>query len=475
MRLRVKCNVLGKFGVGTLGFVLSLCLFTGAFSPLAGQETLEEDNTTHGQLASLRLGDVSTPYNVSTVSVPVFVKNHYFADGLHLTIDYDQVFLGYAWYRVADDNWRVERVSPYGDSRVTIVLRKNSRTGAQDMNAGQDEVLALYAVFYLKAVSPEGEPFRLRTSLSIGNDLDPSQKDMSYFFVLGSGEAYRPIATQTHSGSATIYFHDGVEAGWGAITKTEQEFTLPLYLTYLRNDRNTFSVGVDYDELFLSLVDVRGLSPPLEDKDFEVSSSQIGPHMVRAAFDLSLSSATTGPMSKVYVADLHFHYNGREPPDDRLQIEPKLLLQGAPVNDGQDAGGQNVPKNDGGGASYGENVPGVVKLLPAYFVRGNADSSVKYLQDGTLSVRGDLTDAFMILKAIFLGHSEIACEDAADVNNNGTVEISDAISLLNHFWRSGPPPLAPYPNPGVDSDTDDALNCAKPLPYFRPLDEGDDK
>jgi len=456
-----------KVWAGCLGLILSLWFHAPAFSqPQEPAGPPGQGKSTHSQLPSVRLGDVFTPYNLSTVAVPVFLKNYNLVDGLHLTLDYDASFLGYAWDIVRDDNWRVENASSYGNRRETIVLRKNSRTVQEP--GGQDEVHALDVVFSLKPVDPEQQPFRLRTSVSIGNAFDASQVDMTYFYVLGAGEAARPVATELHSGSATIYFHDGVEVDWGAITRTEQDFYLNLYLTYLSPDRHIYSVGVDYDELFLNLIDVQGLSPPLEDKDkFEVSSSEIAPHKVRAAFDLSISSSrdTSGPKCRVPVAVLHFLYNGTEPPDNRLFVEPKLLLPGA-----LGGGGQNTPRNDGGGASYGDNIPGIVELLPAYFVRGNADSSVKVFPDGTLSMTPDLTDAFLILKAIFVGRSDITCEDAADVNNNGVVEISDAISLLNHFWRSGPPPTAPYPNPGVDTDTDDSLDCAKPLPFFKSMD-----
>ncbi|MBI4602012.1 MAG: hypothetical protein HY721_08630, partial [Planctomycetes bacterium] len=120
--------------------------------------------------------------------------------------------------------------------------------------------------------------------------------------------------------------------------------------------------------------------------------------------------------------------------------------------------------------------PGVLSFLPAYFVRGNADSSVTVGPRGRLLVRGDSTDVVVILESIFLGRAALLCEDAADTNDNGSIELTDAVLLLNHLFRSGPAPRLPYPMPGVDGPAagsagtaaEDALGCERPLPFFEP-------
>ena len=50
----------------------------------------------------------------------------------------------------------------------------------------------------------------------------------------------------------------------------------------------------------------------------------------------------------------------------------------------------------------------------------------------------------------------ITCQDALDANDNGAVNIADPIYLLDFLFALGAPPLAPYPNSGVDP-TPDAL------------------
>jgi hypothetical protein len=62
----------------------------------------------------------------------------------------------------------------------------------------------------------------------------------------------------------------------------------------------------------------------------------------------------------------------------------------------------------------------------------------------------DFNDAVDILAYLFLGVSVPPCLDAADVNDNGIVELSDYTYLVNFLANGGPPPPAPFPDPGVD-------------------------
>jgi hypothetical protein len=79
------------------------------------------------------------------------------------------------------------------------------------------------------------------------------------------------------------------------------------------------------------------------------------------------------------------------------------------------------------------------------FVRGN----VVDLSDTTTV---DLNDAVNILAYLFIGRTVPACMNAADVNGNGIVELSDYTYLVNWQFNDGPPPPAPFPDAGVDPD-----------------------
>ncbi len=91
----------------------------------------------------------------------------------------------------------------------------------------------------------------------------------------------------------------------------------------------------------------------------------------------------------------------------------------------------------------------VYGLAPeADFVRGDANF------DDVVNI----TDAVFTLVFLFAGGVSPACVDAVDTDDTGTLEITDAIRLLNHLFGGAPPPPPPYPAPGRDP-TPDALGC----------------
>ena len=62
----------------------------------------------------------------------------------------------------------------------------------------------------------------------------------------------------------------------------------------------------------------------------------------------------------------------------------------------------------------------------------------------------DLNDGVDILAFLFIGRSIPNCTAAADINDNGLVELSDYTYLVNHLFDGGPAPPAPFPEAGVD-------------------------
>ena len=76
--------------------------------------------------------------------------------------------------------------------------------------------------------------------------------------------------------------------------------------------------------------------------------------------------------------------------------------------------------------------------------------------DGTV----DLSDAINTLGVLFRGQGRMRCEDAADANDDGEVDISDAVFTLGFLFLGNPPEIpAPSPERGIDP-TPDALDCA---------------
>jgi len=460
----------------TAAFGSALCFTTLPWVGRSAAEGAPPVEMTSGPRPSIRLGDQCIPSTQGTLEVPIFVKNGSDADGFQVTIDYDEVFLGYAWYRNVNGNgmWRVERVAPYGQHRVVITLRRNGPANA--VRSDQLEEVALSTIFYLKEQSGAGPPppSVVDVPLSLGSEIDGIGQDSFFFLATDQNDRYLPIPTEVHRGSLAIYFADGVEAGSGELTRTEQTFELPLLLTYVEpqdaaaGEPRTYSIGIDYDEVFLGLSEVRGLRPPLEGSEGEGPIDFVVDKPGHALFTVTLDGAAAETACRVHIADLQFRYNGLAPPEDHLLIQPSIVASS--TGHGGGVGPVDGPAGDpGAGASPPQVAPAVLNFLPPYFVRGNSDSSVTPDRKGGLNARGDSADVLLTLRAVFLGGSSLPCADAADMNNNGKVELSDAILLLEHLFRGGAPPPAPYPDPGIDPGTADNLGCDRPVPYFVPM------
>lgn len=90
----------------------------------------------------------------------------------------------------------------------------------------------------------------------------------------------------------------------------------------------------------------------------------------------------------------------------------------------------------------------VTALAAATFLRGDSD------QNGTIQ----LTDAVFLLDYLFRGGRVLSCEDAADSNDDGRIDISDGILILRFLFSGGDRPRMPFPRAGMDP-TDDDLGC----------------
>jgi hypothetical protein len=63
----------------------------------------------------------------------------------------------------------------------------------------------------------------------------------------------------------------------------------------------------------------------------------------------------------------------------------------------------------------------------------------------------NVSDAIYLLMYLFAGTSAPQIDEACNINDRGDLDIGDAIYLLLFLMASGPPPPAPFPEPGFDT------------------------
>jgi PKD repeat protein len=110
-----------------------------------------------------------------------------------------------------------------------------------------------------------------------------------------------------------------------------------------------------------------------------------------------------------------------------------------------------------------------------YAIEGGL-SEAPYLIHGTVTisqqpqflfVRGDanynqsvnIADAIFLLDYLFIGGVASVCPDAADSNDDGSLNIGDAINLLNFLFSNGETIPYPYPGYGIDPTPDGLAGC----------------
>lgn len=70
-----------------------------------------------------------------------------------------------------------------------------------------------------------------------------------------------------------------------------------------------------------------------------------------------------------------------------------------------------------------------------------------------------IADVFGFLDYVYMGQpAAVDCDKAYDVDDSGTIGVSDVLTMLHFLFTRGSPPAAPYTGCGADP-TEDALSC----------------
>ena len=110
-----------------------------------------------------------------------------------------------------------------------------------------------------------------------------------------------------------------------------------------------------------------------------------------------------------------------------------------------------------------------VSLLLPPILGSQVLAQEKFLR-GDLNGDGEVTLAdVLILAGSIANRSALPCPDAADINDNGLVNLGDAALLIEFLLNGWTAPAAPFPDRGPDP-TEDSLGCGD-VPVREPFDD----
>ena len=94
---------------------------------------------------------------------------------------------------------------------------------------------------------------------------------------------------------------------------------------------------------------------------------------------------------------------------------------------------------------------GTCSVAPVAFRRGDVN------EDGVLQI----ADPVSLLNFLFSSGVTIDCPDAADADDSGNLDITDAVYSLSYQFLGGPEPKPPFPGCGPEGPEPDGLACAE--------------
>jgi hypothetical protein len=428
----------------------------------------------------VRLGSVEAAYSADelvAVIVPLSVasspESGALGDYLQVSIQFDSRHLDYEGFDLHSGSWMASAQEPLrstsdgGEARIRGAFLR--RPSARALKPGEEE-LVCQLHFWIRPGSAYPNQFAAFAEVDFtpfvaGGEQPLSERTgLAFHAALESKLPPAWLPTELRAGGVSIYYQSGVEAGGGGLTRRAQDFVIPLYLTSLR-EMNVVSIGIDYDELILR--EVKPISPPMQPgvllEHLPESGATSSASVVTLRFD-SAAGGARGPIFRRHVADLVFHYAASQAAGRQVQaivIAPRLVSQAT-------GAGQGGMAQTHSGAS-------LIEIIEPHFVRGNVDSNILNVTGGSdaagrlaMSVAPDISDAVAILEWLAGSQGNLPCKDAADINDDGEINITDAVLLLAYLFQGGATPAAPFPLPGPDSRTLDPLGCERPLPVFIP-------
>lgn len=476
------CCRLSRLALATLGiagFSLAAAAPGAADEPSLGSA---------GPLPEVHLGDYRIFAQQGLVAIEARVRNFEAADGLQFLLKYDSALLQFS--SVEQGAWAIQQAQFDEEGQIKLRWKRPTSWPGPELEEETGGAAAtkgtLIGTMFFSTVPRANDEVvtALRHQALIRLDRKNLRGGSYFYAASGSAGSTTIVPSQLTDATVTVYHRSGLELGWGEITRTAQTFRLPLYMTRVEDGAvPPLSGGIDYDELFLRVAEIEGLTPPLTTKHIPLRTSA-GPsegqeRAPRTRFELRFDLDVRGPFLRQHIANVVLTYLGQadgggeevggEEAGTALGLLPALLEADGTRPEGDDMLGAGVGLEglEGENSSQLRDDPHafvrVLPLDPAYFVRGNVTS-----EPGA----GDLTSVRRILNALFLGGTRLPCEQAADVDGSGVIELTDAVLLLNSLFNDGPDPAQPYPQPDF-APAPSPLSCEEPFPFFQPVLETD--
>ena len=121
------------------------------------------------------------------------------------------------------------------------------------------------------------------------------------------------------------------------------------------------------------------------------------------------------------------------------------------AGDTEDCDGNGIPDSCdiAAGLLLDANLDGIPDQCQLNFLRGDGND------DGIVNI----ADGIFLLQSLFADGADSTCNDAADANDDSSIDVSDVIGILGYQFSGTNPPPAPYPNCGVDPAGGVSLGC----------------
>jgi hypothetical protein len=160
----------------------------------------------------------------------------------------------------------------------------------------------------------------------------------------------------------------------------------------------------------------------------------------------------------ILVGKLHGFVSDAVQPGDEIRIEPVAFAEG-------DEPRPDRLRSEVVVVEEGKPVVHIPALEAAVLRVVDASETTFFRGDANFDLTVNISDPIFTLGYLFLGGGAPPCEDAADADDNGKLELTDAVLTLNYLFNPAGKTLAPpHPERGRDARPDDLLPCREPAP-----------